>query len=223
MLGNIFILGDSYSTFEGYVPEGYGIYYNAEGPAYTKSNPDLNLNEGDVCDVTHTWWYNLVNETGTLIRNCSWSGTTICNTGYGGCDNSDKSFIARIEKLMKDGYFDRNKVDTLFVFGGTNDSWSDAPIGEPIYDGWTRNDLYCVLPAFSYLLEVLTKNLTQTKIYCIINTELKSEISSFYKSACQKYSVDYIELHDVDKVCGHPTKKGMSSIRQQILDYIIKR
>ncbi|MBQ8588463.1 MAG: hypothetical protein IJ454_03635, partial [Clostridia bacterium] len=86
MLGNVFILGDSYSTFQGYIPEGYAHYYGEEGPNYLESNPEMKLTANDVCDVAHTWWYDLVKENGTLLRNCSWSGTTICNTGYHGKD-----------------------------------------------------------------------------------------------------------------------------------------
>lgn len=223
MIGSIFILGDSYSTFEDYIPDGYAYYYATDGPNYVKNDPNLQLGDNDVSDVTQTWWYNLAKENGKLLKNCSWSGTTICNTGYGGADCCDNSFIARIDKLIEKGYFAENKVDTLFLFGGTNDSWSNAPLGEAKYSDWTKADLYNVLPAFSYLIDRLVKNLPDTKIYCIINTELKNEISEFYKSVCNKENVDVIELYDIEKVRGHPTVKGMKSIKEQILDYINER
>ena len=70
-LGNVFILGDSYSTFEGYIPEGFGAYY-APVP---KTDTDVNK-------VEQTWWMQVLNNSESkLIRNCSWTGTTICNTG----------------------------------------------------------------------------------------------------------------------------------------------
>ena len=40
MLGNIFILGDSYSTFEGYIPDKYETYYKKEGPQYIREFND---------------------------------------------------------------------------------------------------------------------------------------------------------------------------------------
>ncbi len=209
MLGNIFILGDSYSTFKGYIPDGYDTYYEPDAPEYS-----------DVRKVEQTWWYNLTKENGTLLMNNSWSGTTICNTGYNNSDNSKVSFIARIENLLKEGYFEKNKVDTFFLFGGTNDSWSNAPIGEKMHSDWTPADLYKVLPAFSYLINLLTTNFPHTKIYCIINTNLKAEIVEFYKLTCEKNGVHIIELHDIDKVSEHPTIKGMMQIKEQILDYI---
>ena len=58
------------------------------------------------------------------------------------------------------------------------------------------------------------------KIYCIINTGLKPEISSFYKSVCRENGVDIIELHDIDKVYGHPTIKGMQEIKNQVMDCV---
>jgi len=215
-LGNILILGDSYSTFTGYVPQGYAVYYTPGKPAYQKDVIDDN----DVTCVEETWWYNFSRENGNLALNCSWSGSTICNTGWSGRNDSGNTFIGRLDKLIADGFFSENKIDTLLIFGGTNDSWSDAPIGERMYSGWTKEDLYSALPAFGYLLDTCVNRLSGVKVYCIINTELKEELSSEYIKACKKYSVDYIELCDIEKFSGHPTVRGMKQIRTQIEEYI---
>ena len=138
MLGSVFILGDSYSTFEGYIPDGYGCYYFSKGPNYLPELSKTECGSNDVCNVEQTWWYPIVKENGNLVQNCSWSGTTICNTGYDGKDNSEVSFIARMEKLSDAGFFEENKIDTFFLFGGSNDSWSDAPLGEPMNSGWKK-------------------------------------------------------------------------------------
>ena len=152
--------------------------------------------------------------------NCSWSGTTICNTGYDGADFSKISFIARFEQLLKDGFFDENHVDTFFLFGGTNDSWSDAPLGNAVYSDWTSEDLYNVLPAFSYLINRMLSALPDARIYCIINSDLKKEITDFYRTVCKENGVDIIELFDIEKVHGHPTIEGMHKIKEQVLGYI---
>lgn len=220
MLGNVFILGDSYSTFRGYIPDGYYYYYDEEGPYHVKAIPELKLTDEEVSKVTQTWWHDLVCENGTLLKNCSWSGTTICNTGYDGKDNSEISFIGRFEKLVNEGYFKENRIDTFFLFGGTNDSLSNAPLGEKIYSDWSKEDLYNVLPAFSYLIELIVSNIKDAKIYCIINTELKEEITQFYKDVCTKKGVGVIELQNIDKSHVHPTVKGMMEIKEQVLDYI---
>ncbi|MBO7091223.1 MAG: hypothetical protein J6W23_05510, partial [Victivallales bacterium] len=65
------ILGDSYSTFKGWIPEGNAIYY-----PQTKGN-------NDVKNAEECWWH-LVTAAigGELEKNESWSGSTICYTGY---------------------------------------------------------------------------------------------------------------------------------------------
>ena len=83
-----------------------------------------------------------------LILNNSWSGSTICYTGYDNTDCSNSSsFIYRLQKLIDQGFFDKNNIDTVFVFGGTNDNYADAPIGTMKYENWENNDLYSVMPA----------------------------------------------------------------------------
>ena len=223
MLKNVFILGDSYSTFEGFIPEECVAYYKPEGPSYLRKKPELEKNENDVFAVEQTWWYNLVKENGNLLLNCSWSGTTICNTGYDGCDNSHCSFIARFIKLKEEGYFEENKVDTLFLFGGTNDNWSNAPVGNPVESDWTKEDLYNVFPAFSYLINLIKTTLPDAKVYCILNSDLRDEVDDFYKLICRKNEVPLIELYDIEKREGHPTVKGMETIKNQVLEFIKNR
>lgn len=158
----------------------------------------------------------------TLLRNDSWSGSTICHTGYGGEDCSQtKSFICRYKKLLEDGFFENKDMDMLFVFGGTNDSWADSPLGEKIEATNIKDsDLYYVRPAITYFLEGLKKNLPKTKIYCILNDELKEEIVSYMISESSRLGVEYIQLSEVEKDSGHPTVKGMERIYQQVLEAI---
>lgn len=212
-LGNVFILGDSYSTFENYIPEGYSVYYTS-----------VPITDTDVERVEQTWWYQLMEETeSNLLMNNSYSGTTICHTGYDGEDCSDKSFIARMDKLISEGYFVDNTVDTFLLFGGTNDSWANSPIGDLKYHDWSNDDLYATLPAFCYLLHNLRTKVTDTRVICIINTDLKTDIKEGFLSACDKFGVEIIILRDINKISGHPTILGMKQIREQVLVYLKKR
>ena len=206
--GNVFILGDSYSTFKGFIPEEYRTYYSSEG-----------RKETDVNDVNQTWWKQVIDETGSkLLRNCSFSGTTVCHTGYNGEDCSDNSFVARLDKLIKDGYFKKNKINTFFIFGGTNDTWAGSPVGKLKYHFWTKKDLYKALPAFCYLLKKVKANAVGARVVVILNDVLKDEISDGFKTACKKYSVEFIALENIDKNFGHPTVLGMSQIKEQVLN-----
>lgn len=207
-LGNIMIIGDSYSTYEGHIPEGYDVYYSGH----------RNL-EPDIYDVKDTWWGRLLSATGaSLVRNDSWSGSTIGYTGYENSDCShSSSFIYRFEKLLGEGFFEKNRVDTLFVFGGTNDSWSDAPLGEPKYDGIEERELYCVLPAIAHFAKRLSEVLRETKIVFIGNCDIKREITDAQRFVCEHYGLTYIPLSGIDKVNGHPTEQGMAEICEQVL------
>ena len=209
-LGNVLIFGDSYSTYKGFIPKGYADYYRPEG------NPKT-----DLLYVEETWWHQVLSETGsTLLLNDSWSGSTVCNTGYGGDCSNYNSFIYRFEKYKAEGFFKENTVDTVFVFGGTNDNWANSPLGEVKFDGITKDDLFCVLPAMSYLLKGLCETLPSAKIYCLINTDLKGEISSGYNEIAKHYGVTPIQFDFIDKQNGHPTIQGMKDIKNQILKEI---
>lgn len=208
MKNNIIILGDSYSTFRGFVPDGYAVYYSE------KERP-----ETDVRNVSQTWWLQVIKEANlNLILNNSWSGSTIGYTGYNNTDCSESSsFIYRLKQLIGDGFFTKNEIHKVFVFGGTNDSWSNAPLGEIKYKDWTNNDLYFVLPAICYFLNLLKETLPHAEIYCLINTEIKSEIASCMKKACERYNITPITFDTINKNSGHPTIQGMKDIKDGIL------
>ena len=210
-LGNVMIFGDSYSTYEGYIPEGYAIYYSG----HRELPPD-------VFDPKNTWWGRILGSTDAkLIQNNSWSGSTIGYTGYENSDCShSSSFIYRFEKLLNEGFFENNKVDTVFVFGGTNDSWSEAPVGELKFENISREERFFVLPAISYFASVLKKNLPDAKIVFICNCDIKEEICSAMKTVCEHYSLQFIRLEGIDKVNRHPTELGMEQIANQVLEAI---
>ena len=207
-LGNIMIFGDSYSTYKGYIPEGYAVYYTGD-----RENPP------DISSAEYTWWGRLLRETDSkLAQNNSWSGSTIGYTGYNNSDCShSSSFIYRFEKLLNEGFFEKNKIDTLFVFGGTNDSWSNAPLGELKYDGIEEKELFCVLPAISHLAKRLKEELLGTRIVFIGNCDIKGEIVGAFKCVCEYYGLEYVALSKIDKLNGHPTELGMAQICEQVL------
>ena len=210
-LGNVMIFGDSYSTYKGYIPEGYATYYSGvrtEGP--------------DIMDVKNTWWGRVLSATdSTLVQNNSWSGSTIGYTGYNNADCSHtSSFIYRFEKLVAEKFFDTNKIDTVFVFGGTNDSWANVSLGELKYDGIEEKELFCVLPAICHFAKRLKEVLGGTRVIFIGNCGIKDEITDTMKSACAHYDFEYVALSGIDKSHNHPTELGMEQICEQILTAI---
>lgn len=213
-IGKTFLLGDSYSTFENQIPKGYLTWY------LTKY-PKERIDETDVNKLEQTWWYQFFHETKSeLVRNCSYSGTTICNTGYDGADCSNKSFIARLDKLIEEGFFNKNRIDTFLLFGGTNDTWAGSPVGELMYSGWSRKDFFKVLPAFTYLLHQIRENISGARVLCMMNDELSEGIAEGFKEACAEYGVETIELHNIRKTFGHPNINGMMDIKNQFIKYL---
>jgi len=209
-LGNLLILGDSFSTFEGWIPEGYDCYYKLAGRPET-----------DVTRVEETWWHRLLSHTdASLIRNCSFSGSTICHTGYDGKDYIEVSFVTRLERLVQQGFFEEHSIDTVLIFGGTNDSCADAPLGEAMYAGWMTEDLYQVLPAFAYFVKRIKEILPQANVFCIMNTDLKTEVTSGYEAVCSYYQVPFLMLQELDKKTYHPTILGMRQIEEQVYGFL---
>lgn len=207
---NLMIFGDSYSTYSGYIPQGYGTYYCKDGredgaPASKMAFED-------------TWWAKLIADKGFhLVRNDSWTGATICHTGYDGADCSKtKSFICRYHNLRDSGFFKNNRIDVLLLFGGTNDSWANSPLGKLKNGEITEGELYYVLPAITYLLQELKRVLPTTKMYFILNDELKQEIVHHIKAESSRLGICIVELSGIAKEGGHPTALGMDAIYRQV-------
>lgn len=197
------ILGDSYSTYEGYIPTGNEIWY------FQPQRDDRT----DVNDVKQTWWWKVVKEGGFKLGvNDSYSGATICYTGYRDEDYTKRSFVQRLANL--------GTPDIIFVFGGTNDSWAGAPLGEFKYNDIKHADLFCFRPAMAYMLQGLLDHYPNTKIYVLINDGLSKDVTEAMKVISKHYSVPTIELNGIDKKGGHPTIKGMEQIKQQVLSHI---
>jgi len=205
-LKNVMIFGDSYSTFAGYIPRGYAVYYSEADCINT-----------DVRRVEETWWHSLCSDLQLhLVRNDSWSGSTLCNTGYNGDCSQTSSFIYRLEMLEANGFFRDHEIDTVFIFGCTNDSWADAPLGEVKFSDFTKEDLFSVCPAIAYFLSRLKEILPEANIIFLINTDLKPQIGEAVKEASAYFGTSYVELEYIDKSYGHPTIQGMQDIKEQI-------
>jgi lysophospholipase L1-like esterase len=208
-LGNVLILGDSYSTFEGYIPDGYVSWYT-EDAGYT-----------DVNQVNQTWWYQVIRRTkSTLLMNASYSGSTISHRGYHGEDYSEISFATRIDQLASSAYVQNTTVDTILIYGGLNDYWAGTELGSAQYDAWEESDLYRVLPAFSYLITSAKAHFPDARILFILEEDLGQEMKTGMLQICQSLQVEVITPHGIQKTESHPNAAGMQQLAQQILDYL---
>lgn len=203
-MNKLFIFGDSYSTFKGEIPEGYYDYYIPAPCDYA-----------DVVNKEETWWWQLKEECGMeLVRNDSWSGSAVCKYGYGG-NSGWNSFLTRFETLRKENRLDPD-IDTFIVFGGTNDFWSESPFGEEKYGDITEEDKMQVYPAFAWLLTELRALYPNADILTVINCDLSDEFAETLKRVAEKCNTTPVVLQGIDKMNGHPTKIGMTQIKDQI-------
>lgn len=199
------ILGDSYSAFENTLTPATNLTW------YTTTGRASQLN--DVRSVEQMWWHQLIARMGGRLEvNNSYSGATICHTGREGGDYSDRSYVSRMHAL--------GNPDILFVFGGTNDSWIEVPIGREKEGKYTRKELFSFRPAFDYLLRRLRELYPDTRIYNITNSELSDEVTEAMEEICRAHGIPNIRLHDIDKIHSHPSVAGMKAISEQVFDAV---
>lgn len=97
------ILGDSISTFNGYIPSGNATYYPA----------------GTVQAVTDTWWYKLMTALGmTLNINNSWSGSRVTTTA----GETSAGCMTRCQNLG-------TLPDVIIIWMGINDFNNEVALG----------------------------------------------------------------------------------------------
>jgi hypothetical protein len=196
------ILGDSYSTFEGFIPQGNAVYYPR-----VEAVPDMTR-------VEDTWWHILMTEQHmTLLLNNSYSGATVCTHTRDG--QPPASAFTERAKLSFSGEL---QPDFLFVFGGTNDSWLDRAVGQVKFTGRTEEDLKKTLPAYCQVLEHLVTHNPNTTVVAVVNTGLKPEIHAGILQAAAHYGCRVVELSGIHKTNGHPNVPGMRQIARQIAD-----
>lgn len=199
------IFGDSYSTFEGYnYPSTNETWYFAKG-----------RRDNDVKRVEETWWYQVAQEMAYKVERVnSYSGSTVCRTGYNRADYTERAFITRMSNL--------GEPDVILICAATNDCWAGAPIGEYKYGNWTDGDLYTFRPAMAKLCWGLRTNYPKARLLFIINSELKPEFNESIATICDHYDVPYLLLHDINKQSGHPSVAGMKAIAEQVVGALKK-
>lgn len=216
------VLGNSISTYSGYIPKGYSNYY-------TPSR----------LSVEDTWWMLLSSkEDLEFVSNASWAGSSVANKS-GKNANSYFTSEMRINALAANGV-----PDIIFVLGGTND-WGDNSgyLGDYPVDG--NYDLKTFRGAYAYLVVQLKNKYPDTSIICCSilprrqsRTQKNScgvtqmDIDESIKNICHFYNVHFIDM----SVCGieenigaftidglHPNKRGMSIISDYIYNQMKSR
>ena len=105
----ISILGDSISTYAGYIPSGNSNYYTGSNCGVTS--------------VNDTWWMKLIRALGMSLKlNNSWSGSRVTTTN----GDAGAGCMTRCQNLG-------TNPDVIIVYMGINDFNNEVPLGT--YDG----------------------------------------------------------------------------------------
>ena len=140
---NISILGDSISTFSGYIPSGNEAFF-----------PNSFIN-----NVDQTWWKSVINKNSlSLLLNNSWSGSRVTNTR-----TEEQAGYYRALHMDKDGI----SPDILIIYLGINDFNNNVKLGD------YENDLDTDFPtdgstfknAYAMMLDNATKTYPDCKIF----------------------------------------------------------
>ena len=230
------ILGDSISTFEGYVPTSDG--YNLE---HRSTYPSSSL----ITDVTDTWWYRLMtNLKMKLGVNDSWSGTRVSNSSTTDTGNyGPKTHMASMTRISNLGA--NGNPDLILFFGGTNDIRGNITLGsfDPTATHTTvdlTSETYSdFATAYKIAIQRLLYMYPKAKIVVMLpmfatrdyNTGDLDKYIEIIKDICDYFGVYYIDL----RRCGinyfnaneylpdglHANSEGMDlmerHIRQQLL------
>jgi lysophospholipase L1-like esterase len=225
------VLGDSISTFAGYIPvnDGYNLAHRAR-------YPQDNL----LTDVNLTWWKRLCDKMGFKLGvNDSWAGSTVSNTisGNSGDLGEDASMasVTRISNLGSNG-----TPDLIFFYGGTNDIGRALSLGTlDTTKNYSKADLTSTkwetfADAYKTAIMRLQYYYPKTKIVSLLPTYTKSyytnaELFAYNEQIiqiCDYFGVTYFDL----RKCGinmqnvddylpdgiHPNAEGM----KVIADYV---
>ncbi|MCM1143438.1 MAG: GDSL-type esterase/lipase family protein [Blautia sp.] len=143
------ILGDSLSTYEGWIPGGYVDYFPRNG---------------ELTDVSQTWWDILLKHTGLeLCVNGSSAASTCVGDSLSTDDPKYGCSDYRISDLCGGGVW----PDIIIVYMGTNDLLTSVPMGENdgtdiVEEGVIENfsDAYCLM------LDKLQAQYPGSQIFC---------------------------------------------------------
>ena len=141
----ISILGDSISTFAGYIPEGQSSEYNG-----------TNYNG---LQVTDTWWMKLINALGmTLLVNNSWSGTCV-TTMRDSVKGANSNAMVRSELLGDD-------PDVIIFYMGINDFCFEVPLGDYMGTAPVPSDQTTFSTAYAITLNRMMTKYKSSEIWC---------------------------------------------------------
>ncbi len=194
------IIGDSISTFSGYVPAHFDVFY----PYAT----------GDITNVNMTWWMNVINKMGgTLFANNSWSGSCVGDSSSSATKNDSRLSYSLINGVAP---------DVILIYIGSNDCASRY-VSESQFDSGYKQML-SKLEVLCPETELVICTLPTSPFYTTANLNIYNGIIKKYAA---EFELKLIDLQPVDLAgqlidSAHPKKAGMDLIANKIIEELLK-
>jgi lysophospholipase L1-like esterase len=242
----IAIIGDSISTYSGWLPSDISGY---DGSTYATYYP-----HGDVDNVTKTWWYKALSylglEPSTDLNNCSWSGSRVT----GDSESTTSASAGCSTKRITDLSLRITTPDIVLVFIGCNDWGNEVAVGN-----WAVTDtvpsegtISTFRPAFAVMLNKIHVTYPNARVFvCTILDDYKRDEIAGYppengngvvtyqwneniKEIAEAFGCDVIDMHN----CGltysnmqsfcvdeglHPNAAGMEMMARKVASELIAK
>lgn len=221
------ILGDSISTYSGYIPSGNRSRYP----------------EGDVDSVDKTYWKKIIDTLGMKLGiNESWAGSMVSWDGTTESNDIGKNkYIASTTRISHLG--NNGTPDIILIFAGTNDIGHDVEIGEVSDINYEQDITNLPVSTFSeaYMtmimrvqyhypdskILVLTPGFAKYTSYTSYTPDRLNQYINKIIDVCEIMGVDIIDtrkigfnMYNIDDLTIdglHPNAKGMELLSDSIL------
>ena len=227
----ISILGDSISTFAGYIPKADG--FNLE---HLARYPQDNL----LTDVNETWWMQVIQELDAKLGvNDSWRGSTV--SGYPAVTTGVAGYLAAMSNPTQIQNLGSNGTpDVILFYGGTNDLAHTPKLGsfDPAsapsqvdlttqkWDNMADGYVNTILRLQHFYPDAVIVALLPTYTASYYSNDKLAQGNAILTAICQHYGVACVDLRE----CGisvsdlpdgiHPDAKGMDDITNAVLDVL---
>lgn len=215
------VVGDSISTLEGYIPEGYALYYD-----------ENNRRAAGVHSPADTWWGQVIDHFGgRLLVNNSWSGSTVSYHAEF-TPGSFAQLDSRMSLLGRDGI----APDVVMIYMGVND-WAS---GTAIFPGEGVTEEESFDGSYRIMLRKIKKYCPDAEIWCItpavstmrgdpsfefpyfLGGRHLSEYVDTIKRVAREENCAVLDINDNDEIVEaidgiHPDSEGMKTMSRAII------
>ena len=194
------IIGDSISTYQDYIPDGFSCFY----PYPT----------ADVSDVNKTWWMQVINSVGgTLFVNNSYSGSCVADSSSSATKN-----MGRLEYTTINGV----TPDVILIYMGSNDCASQYVSA---YD--FKRDYPTMIKNLQELCpnsEIILCTLATSPFY---STSSQDEFNDIIKMYAEEYKLKCLDLSGANLAgklvdSAHPNTAGMTEFANEVIEKLLE-